>query len=170
MDNQPAALSPNTMPPSTFTQTPQIPEVETPPKKHQVRRIVIGVIIVLLAIPLIIAGTLLIGSQQIKAAKKVSDTFVQDIDTNNVSAAYSLTTPTFQQTTTEAQLASLAQGVQQHITGQPVENSWKITNQTGQPQSAVITYSTNGTNPSPIIVTLQKINGNWLVLNYSYNK
>ncbi len=133
------------------------------------KRILIGVVIVFVLLAALVAGTLLIGSQQIRAAKKVSDEFVLDMDTNNASAAYSLTTPSFQKITTEANLANTAQQIQQHINGQPTETSWHITNQTGQPQSAVITYTSNGTNPVPISITLQKINGSWLILNFKYN-
>lgn len=167
MDNQPDPFSSNTLPPPNTAPNVTEPQVGPPTNKHHVKRIFVGVVVALIVFALLIVIPPLTGSRQIKAAKKVSDEFVQDMDTNNPSAAYALTAAAFQQTTTEANLANIAQQVQQHVTGRPVENGWNITNQTGQPQSALITYTASGV--SSISVTLQKINDNWVVLNFKYS-
>ena len=170
-NNEPFSPQPNTAEQSPVAYvTGSVNESANTRKHHAVRRIVIGVVIVLVLFGAVIAGTLLLGSKQVGPAEAVGKEFIQDMDTNNAPAAYKLTTPAFQKSASVNELAQTTQQLQAHASGgQPVMKSWQITNKSGQPQTAAITYTIDGADTVTVAVTLQKINGSWLVYNYKFS-
>ncbi|HSX05709.1 MAG TPA: hypothetical protein VLF69_04530 [Candidatus Saccharimonadales bacterium] len=126
---------------------------------------VVGIIAVIFIVAIIVA--VIVATTATKAPQKISDQFVNDLQSSNSSAAYALTSKTFQQATTEEQLDNIIQRVgpvlqgQEKVTGRAIEKS------AGMPETAVLVYTVKTSNGNKYIRTeLQKSGGVWQVINF----
>ena len=97
----------------------------------------------------------------------MSDQFVNAVQSGNMSEAYSLTSTTFQQATTQEQLDQFVTQVgpllrgEEKVTGRAIEKS------TGIPETAVLVYEIATSNGTKYIkVELQKSGELWRVINF----
>ena len=103
-ENQPSTVSPTT---PQLTSNRPVTE-QTGKRKHPIRRIVIGVVIVLAVIIGFLVATASDINSATKEAEPVSSAFLQAVINDDPEAAYALTSDSFKETTTEATMDGLA--------------------------------------------------------------
>lgn len=150
-------------PPATF----EAPQATAPtPQKRHIPKWLIVVGIVVLVIILFFVGLAIITNMAARNAVKVSDSLLSDLQANNESAAYSLTTPAFRNATSGAQLAAtlsslspLYQG-KYHIVGKAINKT------SGQPEEAIIVYAVSTANGTKYVRVVLYNNNPWQVQNF----
>lgn len=157
-------------PPAQSTQPTSSPNLTTngvtPPKKRVPKPLlIIGSIVVVLAAILVIILVTVTGATE--APRKVSDQFVNDIQSSNTSAAYALTSEAFKQATSEEQLDQLVKGLSPVLQGEETITGRVIKKSTSGVQAAALVYSVKTTDGTKYIrVVLQETNNVWQVTNF----
>lgn len=102
-----------------------------------------------------------------KEPQKISDQFVNAVQATDSSAAYALTSQSFQQATSSAQLDQVIQRVGPVLVGEEKVSGRAIQKSAGSAQTAVIVYSVQTSNGMKYMrVTLQKNGDAWQVVNF----
>ena len=126
---------------------------------------IVGAVIIVFVVIIIIAAVT--ATTATKAPQKISDQLVTDVQTGNTSAAYALTSKTFQQATTEDQLDSLIKQVEPSLQGQATVTGRAIQKTSGAPETAVLVYTVKTSSGNMYIkVELQKSGNAWQVINF----
>lgn len=142
------------------------PNQPAPSKKRFPKWLKIVVIIVLVFIVIIVVAAVT-ATTATKAPQKVSDQFVNYVQAGDTSAAYALTSKTFQQATTQDQLDQLVKRVGPQLQGEEKVSGRAIEKSTGVPQTAVLVYDVKTSNDTKYIkVELQKSGDVWQVINF----
>ena len=149
----------------------QTPTVATPvavARKKSVGKI-IGIIIgsiiafIILIVVLIMSGT--------DAPLKVSDAFVNNIQTSQSAAGYKLMTDAAKAATTTADFDAMVAQVAPILTGKPSVISREIAAATDVPAAATVVYEIQGTDGKyNMTINLQENNKVWQVLNFESKK
>jgi hypothetical protein len=143
--------------------------MESPKKRFptwlKVLAIILGVLIVL-----IVAG-IMIALKATAAPQKVSDQFVNDVQANDATAAYALTSDSFKKVTTQAQLTDVVAQVSPTLKGDEKVSGRAVYKYSGTPQTAVLVYSVKTSDGTMYIKTeLQKSGDTWQVINFHSSK
>ncbi len=101
------------------------------------------------------------------APKKISDQFVNNLQDGDISAAYTLTSSKFKESTPESELQNLSSSNRNLISGTEKITKKSIFKRSGSPSYAVVHYSVNGSNEKVgyLKVQLQKEGNDWKVMN-----
>lgn len=154
-------------PPSAVPAVPQplVSEAPAPKKSHRALRIFLGVLAVIIILAIIAAIGFIKGSNEVKGAQTVGDSFIQDMANGDATAAYRLTGSSFQKNISENSFTSLTATVHQNLSERPTrQGSWNVTKASGQPETATLSYTATGPgNSGQIHMSLQKVNGQWQV-------
>ncbi|WP_028063184.1 Rv0361 family membrane protein [Solirubrobacter soli] len=145
------------------------PQAPTPPKRRWGRIILIVAASVIALIVVLIVGLVLLVNSSTKDAQKVSDQLVTAIQAGDGAKAYSLTSPSFQEATTQAQVAELAQRLSKVVTAEKRSPDGKSINaSTDTGKIAVFTYTMKGANGKPVYFKTQirDEDGGWRVLSF----
>lgn len=135
------------------------------PKWLKIVLIVFGCFIALAIIGAVIGGVVAVSAT--KAPQKVSDQFVNDVQSGDTSAAYALTSSSFQGATSQDQLDTLIKRIGPLVQGQEKITGRTIAKSTGIPTTAVLVYSVPTSNGTKYIKTeLQKNNSTWQIINF----
>lgn len=167
---QPAPQAAPVQPPAQPTQPPSASQaaynIVTPPKKRIPKwLLIVGGIIVALAA--VLAVVFVVVTNATEAPRKVSDQFVNDIQSSNTGAAYALTSKAFQQATTEEQLDQLVKKVGPALQGEETISGRVIKKSTAGVPSAALVYSVKTTNGTKYMkVVLQEVDNVWQVVNF----
>jgi hypothetical protein len=103
------------------------------------------------------------------APVKVANSFIGYIQADNATSAYNLFTAEAQAATDEDYFTELAADTAEELTGEPDMQSKAIHGETGQAATATVEYLIAGQDATyNFTVNLQKENGDWKVLNYTW--
>ena len=145
----------------------QQPPVYAAPAKKRFPKWLKIVGIIILVFVVIIAITAVTATTATKAPQKISDQFVKDVQTGDTSAAYNLTSKTFQDATSQDQLDSLVKQVGPALQGEEKVSGRAIEKSAGVPTTAVLVYTVKTTNGDKYIkVELQQNSNVWQVINF----
>lgn len=146
--------------------SPQPPAYAAPEKKRFPKWLkIVGIIVAIFVVIIVIAAVT--ATTATKAPQKISDQFVNEVQAGNTSAAYNLTSKTFQDATTQAQLDQLIKQVGPLLQGEEKVSGRAIEKSTGVPQTAVLVYDVETSNGKKYIkVELQKSGDAWQVINF----
>ncbi len=122
--------------------------------------------IVVIVILLLIVLLVLLVNLAANNAVNVSNQLVADIQTNNESGAYNLTTSGFKKATSSSQLSSLLNRVSPALQGQTHIVGKAINTVSGQPEEAVIVYSVSTGSGTKYIRVVLYNNHPWQVQNF----
>jgi predicted PurR-regulated permease PerM len=136
------------------------------PKKRKIPKWLKVILIIIVAIVLFFVVVINYVDQSTKNAVKVSNQFISDMQTNNDSAAYSLTSPDFQKVTTSAQLAKALNGVSPYLQGTPTVVYKTINKLSGQPSQSTINYTLQTSKGTKYIQVVLQDNNPWQILNF----
>ncbi len=126
---------------------------------------IVGIIVVVFIAIIVIA--VIVATTATQAPQKISDQFVNDVQSGDSSAAYALTSKAFQQATSEEQLATIIQQVGPVLQGQEKVSGRAIEKSAGAPETAVLVYTVKTSNGNKYIKTeLQKSGDAWQVINF----
>jgi hypothetical protein len=170
---QPTPQQPMGVPPAPLTQAPINPTVPQPgyplmpPPSTKKSRIVLKVLggIIILAVVFLIIGIFVLN-QSTKDAEVVSNKFLADIQSNNASAAYGLTTPTFQKIESESKLADLFSQISPDLKGSDSVVGKAVYKTSGSPDEAVLVYKVKISTGTNYIRFVLLDNKPWQVLNF----
>lgn len=169
---QPQAVPPQPIQPqapTTATPTPPQPATYSAPvaaKKGFPKWIIIVGVIVLVFIVLIVVAALA-ATTATKAPQKISDQFMNQLQSGDTGAAYALTSKTFKEATTEVQLTQIVKQVSPHVQGEEKVTKRAIHKSTGVPQTAVLVYEVKTSEGTRYVkVELQKDGDSWQVINF----
>jgi predicted PurR-regulated permease PerM len=143
---------------------PQKPTTQTSAKKIPKWLKVIAVIIVILV--LFFLSVFLLANQATKNAVKVSNQLVSDIQTNDTTAAYTLTAPDFQKATSQDQMSQILAGISPALQGTVKVTGKAIRKVSGQPNQATIIYTIQTNGDTKYIRVVLQGNNPWQVLNF----
>lgn len=139
---------------------------EVPPKKRFPKWLIVTLIIFsLLFVLLAIAVSAIFSATA--APQKISDQFINDIQSGKTSAAYGLTSNSFKEATSEDQLDQLIKNIGPALQGEEKVSGRSIETSTSSLETAILVYDVktqSGT--SYIRVVLQKSGDNWQVVNF----
>ena len=131
-------------------------------KKKSIGKI-IGIIIG--SIIAVIATLVIIIFVSTDAPIKVSDEFLNDIQTGKSTAAYNLMSDEAKNATDSATFDAVVKRIAPILTGKPNLISREISAKTGVPTTATVVYEIQGTDAKyNMTITLQENNGKWQVL------
>lgn len=155
-------------------QQPIPPQQPLPPqpapveeKKSRFPKAVKIILIGLALFIVFIVIAIFVATSATKAPQKISDQFVNDVQSSNTSAAYALTSKGFQEATTEEQLDTLVKRVGPVLQGEEKVSGRAIEKSTGSPQTAVLVYEVKTSDGTKYMkVELQKDGNTWQVVNF----
>ncbi|MGB4758444.1 MAG: hypothetical protein WBP26_00110 [Candidatus Saccharimonadales bacterium] len=151
--------------PSQQTTPPVAPQVSPAKKRFPTWLKIISIVVVVLVAAAIIVAVVVTGAT--KAPQKVSDQFVNELQAGNTSAAYALTSESFQEATSEEQLDNIIKQVSPAIRGEEKITERFIGKTLGSPETVVLVYTINTSNGSVYIKTqLQKNDDTWKIINF----
>ncbi|MEO8104903.1 MAG: hypothetical protein ABI602_01025 [Candidatus Saccharibacteria bacterium] len=155
-----------TQPPVITAPAPTAYAPAAPAKKHIPTWLkVVGVIAGLFVVILVFAAVTAISAT--KAPQKVSDQFVNDVQSDNASGAFALTSDSFQKATDQQQLDNLIKQAGPALQGEEKVVGRAIHKTTGIPETAVLVYTVKTTNGTKYIKTeLQKSGDVWQIVNF----
>jgi len=134
------------------------------PKKTGIGKIV-GIVVG--AFVALIIAIFIIVMATTDAPLKVSDEFVNDIQTNKPVAAYNLMSDTTKQVTDADSFNAMVAQISPILTGKPSVTSREISAETGVPATATIVYEIQGTDAKyNMSIQLQETNGKWQILGF----
>jgi predicted PurR-regulated permease PerM len=122
--------------------------------------------IVVVVFVLLIVGVFLISHEATENAVKISNKLVTDIQTDNASAAYSLTTAGFKQTSSQAELTQIIGQISPALQGTYKTTSRSIVKIKNQPDEAIIVYTVKTDAGNKYIRVVLQDNTMWQVLNF----
>lgn len=132
------------------------------------RKRLIFLAIVVVTVAIFAFGFFVYVHRESSAARKVSDSFISDMDRNNAPAAYQLTTSAFRQSTGEDAFADDVYKMSQVLVRMPVESYWNLNKYVGNDATAVVNYAASGHKGTGFIsVTLQKVGNQWQVYDFT---
>lgn|GEM_PF-5645061 len=129
-------------------------------KSHKKLKIVLGIAAVLI---IVIAAIFVHLFAQLKPAEAASTTFLNDMTSSQPAIAYHLTTAAFQQTVPQDKFVQLATELKAGVSGQPKRRAVTIMSYAGQPTTVNAAYAFNNSESKIVQLSLQKIDGKWLV-------
>ncbi|HSX30861.1 MAG TPA: hypothetical protein VLE99_03000 [Candidatus Saccharimonadales bacterium] len=151
--------------PQTSSSTPSQANGTSTKKRMPKWLKIVGVIIIIFIVAIVVA--VIVATAATKAPQKVSDQFVNDLQSGNSSAAYALTNQAFQGATTEGQLDSIVQRISPGLQGQEKVTGRAIDKSTGSPETAVLVYTIKTSNGNAYVKTELRKSGNvWQILNF----
>ena len=125
---------------------------------------IVGTVLIIVAIALV--TLFFIVGQATKNASKVSDKLVADIQSNNETAAYVLTSPNFKQASSQADLTALMNRISPLLQGKAKVIGRSINKASGQPNQAIIVYSVATKAGTKYIRIVLQDNHPWQVYNF----
>lgn len=136
-------------------------------KKKPIWLIILFIIIALIIVIVLFFGAaFLITYQTTKNAETISNQFVSDIQSDNVNAAYNLTSPAFKQVASKSQLSQVFSQVSPILQGSTNVTGRSISKVAGQPDQATIVYSVKTKQGTKYIRVVMQDNHSWQVLNF----
>lgn len=158
---------PLVVPPAAPQPQPQQAPNAVAPKKRRIPLLIkIVAIVSIVFVAVLIIVFVVIGSAT-RAPQKVSDQFVNDVQSGDSSAAYALTNQTFQNATTQEELDSVVKRISPLLQGQEKVTNRAIEKSTGIPTTAVFVYEVKTSDGTKYMkVELQKDGDTWKVLNF----
>ena len=165
----PEAPVPVTPLPTETAPSPAAPPPLAAPKKGlpKLAKIIIGIVVGIIALIVIgVVALLLIVNAATKAPLDVSNKFFDDLQANNSSAAYQLTSKEFKQSTTELQLESLFTQLSSYVEGEEKVTAKKIESKNGLNQAAVAYSVDNNGETRYVRVVLRESDSKWEVINF----
>jgi hypothetical protein len=171
-DPQNVPPSPTSAPAAAPVEAPQATPPTPPPaapKKGlpKFAKIIIGVVLGLIALTVIgVVALVLFVNSATQAPVDVSNKFFDNLQANKSEAAYELTSSSFKEATSEANLESLFDQISPFVTGEEKVTGKKIQASNGTSQAAV-TYSVENAGETRYArVVLQKTGDKWEVINF----
>lgn len=163
---EPLAAQPTDNPvgPTGSTEPAQVP---APPRKKRFPvwlKIIVGIVVVFAA--LMIALFILAGAVT-KAPQKISDQFINDVQSANTAAAYSRTSVSFQKATTQEDLEQVITRISPLLQGEEKISGRALEKNSGSPKTAVFVYDVSTANGTKYIkIVLQEDDSGWKVVNF----
>ena len=138
----------------------------TAPQKRNLKKILAVIIGVVVAAIIVFVVVINFATS---APAKVSNTFIDYLQAGNADAAYSLFTAEAQAATDKDYFDELVEDTATQLTGKPDMQSKSIYGETGEAATATVEYLIPGEDATyQFTVNLQKENGEWKVLNYTW--
>jgi len=164
----PQTSTPTPVAPAPVQATPPTPPPAAPKKGlSKVAKIIIGVVVgFIVLVGIGVAAIFLIVNVATQAPVDVSNKFFDNLQANQPAAAYELTSSSFKEVTTEANLESLFEQVSPFVTGEEKVTGKKIQSANGLNQAAVAYSVENGGETRYARVVLQETDGKWAVINF----
>jgi hypothetical protein len=157
----PVTTQPAPMPTPVPTPMPVVPVNDKKKMPKWLKVVSVVVIVVIVAV----ATIFVLVNEATKAPQKISDRFVNDLQSGDTSAAYALTSSAFQATTTQDQLDTTFKQVSPLLQGQEKVTGRKIETSTGTPTTAILVYTVPTSGGDKYIkVELQQNGGVWQVI------
>lgn len=115
----------------------------------------------------VIVGAIIFAYLSTNAPKKISDQFVNYVQSDNSDGAYSLTSSSFRDVTSKDELEQAVKQIGPLLQGEEKVTGRAIRKYSGLPSTAVIVYSIGTSDGTKYIkVELQENSGAWQVLNF----
>jgi hypothetical protein len=145
------------------------PQPPTRPKRRWGRIVlVVAAAAIALIVALVVALVLFVNAST-KDAQKVSDQLVTAVQSGDGAKAYALTSPSFKEVTTQAQVTELAQRVSKLVSHDKRSPDGKaISASTDSGKIAVFTYTLKGVGGKPVYfrTAIRDEDGGWQVLSF----
>jgi hypothetical protein len=123
-------------------------------------------LIVVAVIVLFFVGVFLITNQATKGAVTVSDKLIADLQNNDESAAYSLTSTAFRQTTSDSDLKQLFDRISPTLQGKAKVTAKAFNKTAGHPTQAVIVYAIDTADGTKYVRVSLQDNSPWQVIGF----
>lgn len=172
-DQQP----PQSQPATTVSSTPPIqpaqefqsqPQFVAPQQKRRIPLLVkilggfvVGIILLIVIIFVIVGAAT-------KEPQKISDAFIDNVQSGNLETAYEYTSSSFKDSLSSDEFKSALQSLESTFSGEESITDRKISKQSGSPSIAVFVYKVNHSDGSThyIKTEIQENSGKWELLNF----